>query len=254
MILILSPAKSLDFRRPSPSAKISEPFFEEEKNILLKHLIKLNQEDLEELMGISKSLAKLNHSRFNEMFYSSNEVPMRQAIFAYNGEAYRGLNAKSFSENDLDFAQTHLRILSGFYGLLRPLDLIQPYRLEMGVKLKIFNYSNLYEFWEDKITSKLNADLTIAGKYLINLASDEYSKVINRKKLNAKIITPVFYDKHNGVYKMITVYAKNARGAMSNFVIKNKITKPEDIKDFNLNNYKYSAEMSKDEKFVFLRS
>jgi uncharacterized protein len=251
MIVLLSPAKSLDFDSPAISDKISEPVFVKESSELLKVLAKLSVNDLQELMSISVALAELNFGRFRDMKDFPSEVPAKQAISVFVGEAYRGLSAVDFSDEDLKFAQNHLRILSGYYGVLRPLDLIQPYRLEMGTKLEVGKNDNLYKFWGDKITEQINKDLQ--SPTIINLASDEYFKSVNKKILKAEIITPVFYDNHKGKYKMITVYAKNARGAMTRYIIKNRIENPEDLKNADVNGYKYDAEMSDRGKWVFKR-
>lgn len=251
MIVLLSPAKSLDFESPAISDRVSEPLFADETGELLNVLAKLSVNDLQELMSISAALAELNFNRFQEMQNFPSEVPAKQAVSVFVGEAYRGLSSDDFSDDDLQFAQKHLRILSGFYGVLRPLDLIQPYRLEMGTKLKVNKYDNLYKFWGDKITNQINKDLQTP--VIINLASDEYFKSVNKKILNAEIITPVFYDNHKGTYKMITVYAKNARGAMTRYIIKNRIENHEELKNANVNGYKFSEKMSDKEKWVFVR-
>ena len=250
MIVLLSPAKSLDFESPAISDRVSEPLFADETGELLNVLAKLSVNDLQELMSISAALAELNFNRFQEMQNFPSEVPAKQAVSVFVGEAYRGLSSDDFSDDDLQFAQKHLRILSGFYGVLRPLDLIQPYRLEMGTKLKVNKYDNLYKFWGDKITNQINKDLQTP--VIINLASDEYFKSVNKKILNAEIITPVFYDNHKGTYKMITVYAKNARGAMTRYIIKNRIENHEELKNANVNGYKFSEKMSDKEKWVFV--
>ncbi|MBN2778505.1 MAG: peroxide stress protein YaaA [Bacteroidales bacterium] len=251
MIVLLSPAKSLDFESSAISDKISEPVFTKESSELLNVLAKLSANDLQELMRISAALAELNYNRFQEMQNFPSEVRAKQAVSVFVGEAYRGLSSDDFSDDDLQFAQKHLRILSGFYGVLRPLDLIQPYRLEMGTKLKVDEHENLYKFWGDKITHQINKDLKTP--VIINLASDEYFKSVNKKILKAEIITPVFYDNHKGTYKMITVYAKNARGAMTRYIIKNRIENPEDLKSADVNEYKFSEEMSDKGKWVFIR-
>jgi uncharacterized protein len=252
MLILLSPAKTLDFESPAITNMISEPVFARENSELLKQLVKLSVNDLQELMSISPALAELNFNRYREMKNFPSEVPAKQAINTFIGEAYRGLNAADFSHADLEFAQAHLRILSGFYGVLRPLDLINPHRLEMGTALKTSKASNLYEFWGNKITDELNNNL---GKddMLINLASEEYFKSVNKKVIKAQIITPQFLDNHNGKYKMITVYAKNARGAMTRHIIKNRIAKPESLKIAEINGYKFSQEMSDGGKWVFAR-
>jgi cytoplasmic iron level regulating protein YaaA (DUF328/UPF0246 family) len=251
MIVLLSPAKSLDFESPAISDKITEPLFPNETDQLLKVLSKLSANDLQELMSISPALAELNYKRFREMKDFPSEVPGKQAISVFVGEVYRGLSAGDFSEDDLQYAQKHLRILSGFYGVLRPLDLIQPYRLEMGTKLKIGTHENLYKFWGDKITNQINEDLQTP--VIVNLASDEYFKSVNKKILKADIITPIFYDNHKGKYRMLTVYAKNARGAMTRYIIKNQIENPEELKKADVNGYKYAPEMSDKWKWIFKR-
>lgn len=252
MLILLSPAKTLDFDSPAITNLISDPVFASETAELLENLSKLSANDLQELMGISPALAELNFNRYHEIKNFPSEVPAKQAINTFIGEAYRGLKASDFSDADLEFAQEHLRILSGFYGVLRPLDLIWPHRLEMGTALKTSKASNLYEFWGNKITDELNINV---GKddIVINLASEEYFKSVNKKILRAQIITPQFLDIHKGKYKMITVYAKNARGAMTRYIIKNRITNPEELKTAELNGYKFSDELSDDKKWVFIR-
>lgn len=252
MLLLLSPAKTLDFEAPAITGLISEPIFAKETAEILKTLVKLSVEDLQELMKISPVLAELNFKRYQDLQKSPCEVSSTQAINAFIGEAYRGLNASDFSDDDFEFAQTHLRILSGFYGVLRPLDLIQPYRLEMGIKMKIGKAANLYQYWGDKITKALNKNL-IKNDFVINLASEEYFKSVNTKIIDANIITPQFLDNHKGKYKMLTVYAKNARGAMTRHIIKNKISNPEEIKFSSVNGYKFMPEMSSGAKWTFVR-
>lgn len=253
MIILLSPAKTLDYTTQPNVRKFSEAVFQNEKNELSEVLAKYSAKELEELMNISPSLAELNHERFQAIKNFPSEVPEKQAIFVFTGEAYRGLNAYDLNEFDLDFAQDHLLILSGFYGLLRPLDYIQPYRLEMGTKLKVGEHKNLYEFWGDKITNQLNKDLVNTDKTIINLASDEYFKSLNLKLLDAKIITPKFLDNKNGKYKMITVYAKNTRGAMARYIIENRIKNSEDIKTAVVNGYVYNNELSDIKNWIFTK-
>ncbi len=252
MIILLSPAKTLDFDSPSISKNFTEPVFSKENEELTDILAKFSARDLEELMGISPALAELNYERYQGLKKFPSESQAKQAVSVFTGEAYRGLNVTDFSETDLEFAQQHLRILSGFYGILRPLDLIQPHRLEMGTKLKVGSSENLYQYWGDKITEKINEDLK-NSETIINLASDEYFKSINLKLLKANVIIPKFLDKKNGKYKMITVYAKNTRGAMTAHIIKNRITNPEEIKTSKVNGYKFSKEMSNNSNWVFLR-
>jgi uncharacterized protein len=252
MIVLLSPAKTLDFKTAAISSNFSEHIFEYENKQLVDVLSQLSELDLQELMKISPDLARLNFERYQSMKNFPSEVPGKQAISVFTGEAYRGLNALDFAEEDFEFAQKHLRILSGFYGVLRPLDLIRPHRLEMGTKIKVGKTENLYKFWGNKITETINQDLK-GEKIIINLASDEYFKSINTKKLDAEIITPKFLDNKHDKYKMITVYAKNARGAMTRHIIKNKITKAFEIKNSRVNDYKFSKEKSGELNWVFLR-
>lgn len=252
MIILLSPAKTLDYKSAAITAKFSEPIFESENKKLVDVLSQLSELDLQELMKISPDLARLNFERYQSMKNFPSEVPGKQAISVFTGEAYRGLNALDFTEEDLEFAQKHLRILSGFYGVLRPLDLIQPHRLEMGTKLKVGENNNLYKFWGDKISNVINQAFN-GEKLIINLASEEYFKAVNIKILDAEIITPKFFDKKNGKYKMITVYAKNARGAMTRHIIKNKITDTSKLKKSHVNGYKFSETLSDGNSWVFVR-
>ena len=256
MLTLISPAKSFDplaFGSESPTAHIdSEPIFKEESARLIKKMGTFSKKKIGELMHISPELASLNVDRYQKWSPEPARESTTQALLAFNGEVYRGLNAKDISAKDLDFAQDHLRILSGLYGVLRPLDLMQPYRLEMGTKLKYYSYNNLYQFWGDKITKRLNEDLRNSS-YIINLASNEYFKSVNKSKLKAKIITPQFKDFSNGSYKMLMTYAKNARGAMTNYIIKNRITEPEILKSFDSNGYVYDPNQSDKENWVFLR-
>jgi len=252
MLILLSPAKSFDFESPSTTEMVSEPDFLNESTRLIKKLGTFSKKKIGEMMSISTELAELNVARYQEWSPLPKKESTKQALLAFNGEVFRGLNAKEMTDEDLQFAQQYLRILSGLYGVLRPLDAIQPYRLEMGTKLKYYNYNNLYQFWGDKITKRINADLG-DSKAIINLASTEYFKSVKLNKLNQKVITPIFKDFSNGDYKVLMTYAKNARGAMTNYIIKNRITDPELIKSFDSNNYAFSPEHSDDDNWVFLR-
>lgn len=252
MLILLSPAKTLDFESPAITDMVSEPEFAAESEKLIKKLSSFSVGDLEELMRISPALAELNFERYQALHRHPADVQAKQAILTYTGEAFRGLNAAGMNDDDFEFAQTHLRILSGMYGVLRPLDLIQPHRLEMETKLKIEKFANLYQFWGDKITAKLNEDLSV-NDFVVNLASDEYFKSVNQSKLKAKLITPVFKDFNKGSYKVVVMYAKNARGAMTNFIIKNSITNQEDLKMFRNNGYEYNPDLSDEEKWFFVR-
>jgi hypothetical protein len=252
MLLLLSPAKSFDFDSPAHTQSFTEPVFNKESTRLINKMRTFSNKKLVALMGISAELAKLNVQRYQSWSSTPDLNIAKQAMLIFNGEVYRGLNAKEMNEDDFQFAQKHLRILSGLYGVLRPMDLIQPHRLEMGTKLKFYNYNNLYQFWNDKITKQINADLGDSNT-VINLASNEYYKAVKPNKLHAKVITPIFKDYTNGGYKVLMTYAKNARGAMANYIIKNKILEPDLIKSFNKNNYVYDPGLSDELNWVFTR-
>ncbi len=247
MLTLLSPAKSLNYES-SHYAGFTLPHFAAETKILAAKLKKFSVLDLEKLMGISKNLAELNHQRFqnfSDKFTKGLEFEnSKQAILAFDGDVYKPIEAEKFSAADFDFAQKSLRILSGFYGILRPLDLIQPYRLEMGTKL------DLYKFWSDKISQQLDSE---GAKHIINLASEEYFSAVNPKKISAKIINIAFKENKNGTYKIIGIHAKKARGLMTNFIVKNKITDPKDLKKFQSENYRFAKEMSDEMNFIFVR-
>ncbi len=254
MLLVISPAKKLDFETKPVIEKYTQPQLLDHSKILVDILKQKSIEDLIKLLNISYGLAEMNLERFRQWQPPFTPENAKQAILAFNGDVYEGLKATDFSSEDFDFAQDHLRILSGLYGVLRPLDLIQPYRLPMGTKLVNPRGKNLYMFWGDIITEALNAALEkINSQYLINLASNEYFKAVNPEKLNARIITPVFKENKNGTLRVISFYAKKARGLMSRFVIKNKITSPEDLKNFDLDRYKFSPEQSSETRLVFVR-
>ena len=252
MLVLISPAKSVDFETPAHSEQFSQPDFEAESTRLIKKLGTLSRKKIGELMSISPELAALNVDRYQKWSPTPSKEDTKQAVLAFNGEVFRGLNAGELNEDELAFAQNHLRILSGLYGVLRPLDLIQPYRLEMGTKLKYYSYKNLYEFWGDKITKRLNSDLG-ESKCVINLASNEYYKSVKEAKLKVDVITPVFKDFSNGQYKVLMTYAKNARGAMANYIIKNRIEEPELLKSFDSNGYAYDPGLSDKSNWVFTR-
>jgi cytoplasmic iron level regulating protein YaaA (DUF328/UPF0246 family) len=254
MITILSPAKALKFDKKSIIQDKTNPVFIEEANKIVPYLQKLSANKLKNLMDISDKLAELNKQRFAVWQNEPSDDITRQAIYAFNGEVYNGLKAETMDEDSLYFAQKHIRILSGLYGVLKPFDAIQEYRLEMGSKLKIHRANNLYEFWGDKINKDLQRDLdAMESKTLINLASNEYAKVVNMKKLKARVITPVFKDEKNGEYKVIFVYAKKARGLMARFIADNKITEPEHLKAFDSEGYFYNENMSDENQWVFTR-
>lgn len=258
MLVVLSPAKSLDFESPLPKAaatrKLSEPELLAESQKLIKTLRKMSPEDLSELMHISPALGELNYRRYANWQTPFTTENAKAALFAFTGDVYVGLDAESLNARDLDFAQKHLRILSGLYGVLRPLDLMQAYRLEMGTRLNQGKHHSLYGFWGERITENLKLELQQQkSKVLVNLASQEYFKSVHPKKLDADLISPVFKDYKNGQYKIISFFAKKARGLMTSFIIKNRISKAADLQGFNLDGYQFSAQDSTDEAPVFLR-
>lgn len=256
MFILLSPAKSLDYQSAISHQNFTIPHFEKETQKLSKLLKKFSSSDLEKLMGISKKLAELNFERFQNFAPKFDLKNSKQALLVFDGDVYKPIEKENFAQKDFDFAQKHLRILSGFYGLLRPLDLIQPYRLEMGTDFKktSADIKNLYEFWGDKISEYLNLECKNAGaKYVINLASEEYFSVINPKKISAKIINIIFKENKNGVYKIVGINAKKARGLMTNFIVKNKISDPEDLKKFKIEKYHFEKTMSDELNFTFVR-
>ncbi|MEI6893937.1 MAG: peroxide stress protein YaaA [Colwellia sp.] len=254
MLLVVSPAKKLDFESPLATEKCSQPDLLAQSQLLIDECIKLTPSDIASLMKLSDKLAGLNAARFGEWATPFTRDNARQAILSFNGDVYTGLDAQSFNNEDFDFAQQHFRILSGLYGLLRPLDLMQAYRLEMGCKLSNSRGDNLYQFWGEIITNELNKVMSEQGDdALLNLASTEYFKSVKIKALNATIITPVFKDWKNGQYKIISFFAKKARGLMARYIIKNKLTCVEQIKAFDLGGYQYSDDLSKGNNWVFTR-
>jgi uncharacterized protein len=254
MLIVVSPAKNLDFESPLVIQKYSQPELLEHSQVLIERCLSLTPADLSSLMKISDKLAGLNAARFGQWSQPFTPNNARQAILAFNGDVYAGLDAASFSVDDFSFAQQHFRILSGLYGLLKPLDLMQAYRLEMGTKLDTVRGSNLYQFWGDIITDKVNQALAEQGdQVLINLASNEYFKTVHKKNLNGRIITPAFKDWKNGQYKMISFFAKKARGLMARYIIQNQLTDIEQLKAFNLAGYQYDQSLSKANDWVFTR-
>ncbi|MBT6325227.1 MAG: peroxide stress protein YaaA [Bdellovibrionales bacterium] len=253
MIVVISPAKKLDFETCAPTNKFSNL-----KNIsmskqLITELRKCKPDKISKMMKLSNNLTELNIKRYKSFNTPFNLDNAKQAMFAFKGDTYVGLDANSFSKKDIDYAQKHLRILSGLYGLVFPLDLIQPYRLEMGTKFPCRESKNLYEFWNKEITEQLHQSLK-KEKVLINCASNEYFKSVNTKVLeDVKIITPSFKEKKNGEFKMIGLFAKKARGMMSRFIIQNQIKISSDLLEFNLDGYKYNKKLSSDLNPVFIR-
>lgn len=254
MITIISPAKTLDFKSLVQTQKFSMPDFIEDSKILVKELRTLNPKDIVRLMKVNDEIANLNFER-NLLWKTPFSIDnSKQSLLTFKGQVYVGLDAKTLSEDDLLFAQNHLRILSGLYGILRPLDLMQAYRLEMGIPLKNPKGKNLYEFWGTKITDLINKELSNhKHKVLINLASNEYYKVVKSKLIKADIITPVFKEDKGNEYKVVTVYAKTARGLMSRFIIQNRIEDPEEIKAFDLGGYLFNHDLSTEKEWVFTR-
>lgn len=252
MITVISPAKSVDFETPSHVSLNSQPDFVAESTELIATLNTLSGDDIAKLMKISNELVALNMDRYKKWSPTPDREDIKQALLAFSGEVFRGIDAKGMSEEDLSFAQGHLRILSGLYGLLKPMDLIQPYRLEMGTRLQHNGLKNLYQFWGEKITEKINADLNGAD-VLVNLASTEYFKSVKPSVLNAKVITPVFKDFANGEYKIKMTYAKNARGLMANYIIKNRVMDVELLKSFDGNGYGFAPDLSSESEWVFTR-
>lgn len=254
MLTVLSPAKTLDYDTAPITQSSTVPRFMDQSALLVEDARGLNPDDIRSLMGVSEQIAHLNHERFMNWQAESTSDNAKQAVLAFKGDVYTGLQAETLSEEDLIFAQDHLRILSGLYGLLRPLDLMQPYRLEMGLKFENQRGKNLYEFWGEQLTDTLNDDLASASTdILINLASNEYFKAVKPKLLNADVITPQFKDFKNGQYKMISFFAKKARGIMARYIIDNRITEPEALKSFAEAGYYYSEAESKGDQWVFLR-
>jgi len=254
MLIVLSPAKSLDFESPIKVNKTTEPDFIPRSAELISTLRTMPPAQIGSLMSISDSLAQLNVARYaswSKKFTADNSRP---AMLAFDGDVYEGLDARSLNARQLDWAQKHLRILSGLYGLLRPLDLMQPYRLEMGTRLATKRGKDLYAFWGDQITEALNESLTVAkAQALVNLASEEYFKSVKPAKLDRPVITPVFEEWKGGGYKIVSFFAKRARGLMARYAIEHKLTKPEQLKDFDSEGYGFDAKASNEARWIFRR-
>jgi cytoplasmic iron level regulating protein YaaA (DUF328/UPF0246 family) len=253
MIIVISPAKTLDFESELTTKRHTKPRFLADSQELIDTMRRYSALDIAELMKVSMKIAELNFERFAEWHTPFTTSNSRQAVLAFKGDVYDGLEASTLSKEDFDFLQDHLRILSGLYGLLRPLDLMQPYRLEMGRNIPNPRGKNLYEFWGHKITDTLNRELAADDGTLINLASVEYFKAVKPREIQGRIITPQFKDWKNGQYKMISFYAKKARGMMTRYITTNRLTNPEDIQGFDTAGYRFSEEMSKGDDWVFLR-
>jgi uncharacterized protein len=254
MLITLSPSKGQDFEEPGLSKKYSQPADIKDSELLIKELRKIKRKELQEMMAISENIASLNVDRyksFNTPFTTKNA---KQAIFAFKGDVYSGLDLASFEEDDYAYAQDHLRILSGLYGCLRPMDLIQPYRLEMKTKLKNERGENLYQFWDDRITESLNKELKKQQEpVLINLASNEYFKSVKPKLLEGRLLNINFKETKDGKTRVVAIFAKRARGMMADYIIRNRIEKTEDIKKFRLGGYKFNKSLSDDRQWTFER-
>ena len=253
MVTLISPSKTLNFDDNNSCNLNTDCRLINHTSELHKILVNFSINDLKDLMNVSDKIAELNYNRFKRWEEPSKSDSSKQAIYAFKGDVYSGLDAESILENKFDFLQENLRIISGFYGLLRPFDKILPYRLEMGTKLSNSRGNNLYEFWGDNITNLLNNDIEDENSYVVNLASNEYFKSIKKNKLKNEIITPIFKEFKNGTYKTIAIYAKKARGLMSRFIIDNKIQKPENLKAFNLERYFFDINLSDNYNYVFTR-
>jgi len=254
MLSLLSPAKSLDFESPSTSQIYSQPIFQQEAQELVEQLKLLAPQDICQLMKISDKLGSLNAARFQEWHLPFTRQNAKAAVLAFTGDVYTGFDATSLDNASLKFAQEHLGILSGLYGLLKPMDLIQPYRLEMGTKFANKRGKDLYNFWQPLITAEVLKRLgQQETPILINLASQEYFKAVNTRQFNRQIITPVFKDWKNGQYKIISFYAKKARGLMARFIVQNKVDHPEGLKEFDLEGYDYNPALSEENNWVFTR-
>ncbi|MGB7414954.1 MAG: peroxide stress protein YaaA [Thermosynechococcaceae cyanobacterium] len=254
MLMVISPSKTLDFEGQRHS-KYTVPVKLDQSQQLIDRLKTLNPEDISQLMGVSSKLADLNHKRYQTFQFPFTPANSRQALLAFKGDVYKGIEIDQYNDQDLDFAQKHLRILSGLYGILKPLDLIQPYRLEMGTKLVNESGQNLYEFWGHQIADNLNADFEQdERKTLVNLASNEYYKAIQLEHLQMSTLNIFFKENKKGTYKTIALFAKRARGLMVNYVIKNRLSEPNDLKAFDIEGYQFNPQLSRDQDWVFSRN
>ena len=254
MFFVLSPAKNLNEKDPSPVSSFTLPDLLPEAEILMQELRQLAPQQIAELMHVSDKIALLNAERNAAWHTPFTPENAKQAVFMFNGDVYEGIAADTLKPEQIDYLQQHVRLLSGLYGVLRPLDLMQPYRLEMGTAFANSRGKNLYEFWGDKITDLLNQTLKQADSdVLINLASQEYFKSVNTKKLNARLITPIFKDEKNGKYKIISFYAKRARGLMVRYAAEHSITEPEILKNFDYEGYSFNEAASNEAEWVFMR-
>lgn len=254
MLILISPAKTLDFEAPAKTRTATQPVFLEDAKQLIEELQQLPPDGVSKLMSISSKLGDLNHERFMNWRLPFTKDNAKQSVLAFKGDVYTGLDAEGFSARDFCYAQKHLRILSGLYGVLRPLDLIQPYRLEMGAKFANRRGKDLYQFWDDSITVELNKALnTLKTDAVVNLASNEYFRAVHRKELQADVISPAFKDLNNGKYKILSFYAKKARGQMAGWIIQNGINDAEQLRKFRVAGYRYSADLSTPYEPAFIR-
>ena len=252
MKILLSPAKSLDFESELPTSKTSSICFEKEAKYLNSILKSKNPKELSDLMSISSKIADLNYERNHSWSLPFTNTNARQAVYAFSGDVYRGLDAYSIDDTRINFLQNSVRIISGLYGLIKPLDLIQPYRLEMGTKLSFDNNKNLYDYWREKITNQLNSEL-LENEPVLNLASNEYYKAIDSKVLKSDVYSANFKQFKDGNYKTIAIFSKKARGMMTRFIIDNDITNISDIKSFDYDGYMFHEELSTGKELIFTR-
>jgi len=254
MLAILSPAKTLDYQTPLTTNKSTQPDFNTESKELIATLRKFVPAEIGSLMKISDNLAELNHRRYAEWQNQANEDNARPALFAFKGDVYLGLDAQTLGARDINFAQKHLRVLSGLHGLLRPLDLIQPYRLEMGTRLATRRGSNLYQFWGNKVTDNINKALAQqTSKVLLNLASNEYYQVIQAERIEGRILNINFKELRDGKYRFVSFAAKRARGLMARYMIDNRITRPSQLRQFDVDRYAFNEALSRDDEWIFTR-
>jgi len=254
MIVTLSPSKGQDFEEASLTKKHSKPADIKDSELLIKELRKIKSKQLQELMSVSENIADLNVDRYKSFTTPFTTKNAKQAIFAFRGDVYSGFDLPSFSEDDFAYAQDHLRILSGLYGCLRPLDLIQPYRLEMKTRLKNPRGDNLYQFWDDRITNSLNKALKKQQQpVLVNLASNEYFKAVKPKQLEGRLLNINFKETRDGKTRVVAIFAKRARGMMADYIIRNRIEDPEALKKFRLEGYRFNKALSDDKQWTFER-
>ncbi len=252
MKILLSPAKSLDFKSELPTSKTSSICFDKESQYLNSILKSKNPKELSDLMSISSKIANLNYERNHSWSLPFTNKNARQAVYAFSGDVYRGLDAYSIDDSRIDFLQNSVRIISGLYGLIKPLDLIQPYRLEMGTKLAFDSNRNLYDFWRKKITDQINSEIE-SNEPVLNLASNEYFKAIDTKVIKSDVYSANFKQFKNGEFKTIAIFSKRARGMMTRFIVDNNITSISDIKSFDYDGYMFHNELSKDKELIFTR-